>query len=441
MKNAEKRLLWFGLMAFAGTILFSFVPTRFHLFNYHFREVDFISDIKTGKPGQGNLPPLVKGPDAVPVDISKPDFVTYKDIINYQHASNQPVEKFIKALRDLKLKKRTAVRIAYLGDSFIEGDLITMDLRQMLQTQFGGSGVGFVPITSITAGFRQTIIHSFTPNWDDYSFHSSGDRSKVFISGHNYSSPGNATVSYKAVKQPQLDHFDKVYAIYKSSTGTNISINSQQVYLPPSPVVAKKLVATHVQSLSASVGGGDDTYYGFSFEPDTGIIVDNFSFRGISGIEYKQLDAAFLSQINAAHPYDLIIFQYGPNLLYKPTAENFDYYLKPMTGAINLFKTAFPQSDILMVSTGDKAFRYDGAYKTAKGVLPLLNTQQQIAASTGVNFWNLYLNMGGENSMIGWVEGEQKLANKDYTHVNRLGGKKIAELLYNTLLHAYQKNK
>ncbi len=437
MKKAEKRLLWFGFMAFAATLLFSFLPTRFHIFNYDFREVDFLSDIKTSNPST----PLGKITHAAPLDTTKFDFTTYKDIINYQPANNQPVEKFIKALRDLMNGKRKLVRIAYLGDSFIEGDLITMDLRRMLQMRFGGSGVGFVPITSISAGFRQTISHSFTSNWNDYSFKSPGDRSRVFISGHNFSTNGGASVSYRSTKDSLLNHFDKVFALYKSSKGVTVSINNSPLTFPASAVVAKKLVATQVQSLSASFASGNNIYYGFSFEPDTGIVVDNFSFRGISGVEFKQLAPDFLSQINDVQLYDLIVFQYGPNLLFKPGADDFTYYSKPMTTAIELFRNGFPKSDILMVSTGDKAFRYNGVYKTAKGVLPLLYTQQQIAASTGINFWNLYLNMGGENSMIEWVEGEKKMANKDYTHVNWQGGKKIAELIYNTLLHAYQTNK
>ena len=39
------------------------------------------------------------------------------------------------------------VRIAVFGDSFIEADIFTADLREMLQKRFGGCGVGFVTIT------------------------------------------------------------------------------------------------------------------------------------------------------------------------------------------------------------------------------------------------------------------------------------------------------
>ena len=44
------------------------------------------------------------------------------------------------------------VRKAVFGDSFIEADIFTADLREMLQKRFGGCGVGFVTITSMTSG-------------------------------------------------------------------------------------------------------------------------------------------------------------------------------------------------------------------------------------------------------------------------------------------------
>ena len=53
------------------------------------------------------------------------------------------------------------VRIAVLGDSFIEGDIFTGSLRKALQERYGGSGVGWLPMSSETAGFRKTVRHEF----------------------------------------------------------------------------------------------------------------------------------------------------------------------------------------------------------------------------------------------------------------------------------------
>ena len=97
------------------------------------------------------------------------------------------LESFLAALRQTKASG-SKTRIAYFGDSMIEGDLLTGDLRNLLQTAFGGSGVGFVPANSISAEFRETIHETFSPDWYEYNLVS--DRRPAAcplgISGHAF---------------------------------------------------------------------------------------------------------------------------------------------------------------------------------------------------------------------------------------------------------------
>ena len=50
------------------------------------------------------------------------------------------------------------VRIAYFGDSFIEADIFTADLRERFQSEFGGCGVGYVPITSSISAIAPLFV-------------------------------------------------------------------------------------------------------------------------------------------------------------------------------------------------------------------------------------------------------------------------------------------
>jgi hypothetical protein len=65
-------------------------------------------------------------------------------------------------------------------------------------------------------------------------------------------------------------------------------------------------------------------------------------------------------------------------------------------------------------------------------VLALLHEQRQIARQAGILFWNTFGAMGGENSMVEFVE--KGWASKDYTHLSFRGGKEIAEGLIEALL-------
>ncbi len=52
---------------------------------------------------------------------------------------------FFDALKNSGSEK---IRVAHYGDSGVEGDAITANIRQDLQKEFGGTGVGFLSITS-----------------------------------------------------------------------------------------------------------------------------------------------------------------------------------------------------------------------------------------------------------------------------------------------------
>ena len=70
------------------------------------------------------------------------------------------LKRFYAALKNAQ-ERRGQVRIAFMGDSFIEGDIMVADFRNAMQQKFGGRGVGFVPIASSVSQYRPTVEHHF----------------------------------------------------------------------------------------------------------------------------------------------------------------------------------------------------------------------------------------------------------------------------------------
>ena len=60
------------------------------------------------------------------------------------------------------------LHIAFLGDSFIEGDILVADLRSGLQREYGGGGVGFVPVATEVDQYRATVKMK-SGGWKSYS--------------------------------------------------------------------------------------------------------------------------------------------------------------------------------------------------------------------------------------------------------------------------------
>ncbi len=434
--------IFFLLILVAATLLFEWKPG---IAGPGFRPLDILSDVLRdhskqhiiikGKNKNGNT---VNGKEELR------DYTTYQGLINN---STEPAALFyfFNRLRELKEKKRKKIRIGYFGDSMIEGDQVTKDLRRLLQEYFGGSGVGFVPVTSVVASFRQTITHSFSSNWNDVSYKSDDKASgNLFISGHSFFSAKNSTVTYKPVKQLGLDSFSNVYVLFGASTDSSnayANINVNEVSFPVHAIdsVNKLEVRTSdPKEVKISITSTAIPLYGAAFEGDSGIVLDNFSFRGISGVELNYFSENYLKQVQATRPYDLLIFHYGPNLLYDPYSTDYRWYTKKMQPTLQKIKDAFPETSFLLISTADKGYSYNGSWHTEKGVVPLIDAQYAMSKNIGMDFFNLYNAMGGEDAIVRWVSGDTTFARKDYTHPTSLGATKMAGFIFNAIMKEYQ---
>jgi hypothetical protein len=374
------------------------------------------------------------------------NFVTYTGIMNYyppgaaDSTVSAGLKHFLVALGELKAKKRKKVRIAYFGDSMIEGDLITEDLRDSLQRLFGGQGVGFVPVTSVVAGFRTTITHTFSKDWKDYSYKQLPPSNVLLgISGHTFMPGESSWIKYQPVKKHGLNKFEQMSVLYGPANAGNISVNNKSYTLSGHQAVNKLSMRmdSAKQVTIKWAGGSAAPLYGVSFEGDTGVYVDNFSFRGISGIELGKLSGKLLKQMQSEHPYDLIVLHYGANVLWKPELTDYKWYGGPMKKVMDSLRNDLPDASFLVISTADKSYKKSGNYVTAPGVTALLKEQHELAKTHGAAYWNLYAAMGGQNSMIRWVEGDTVLANKDYTHFNRQGAARVGALLYKAMMDEY----
>ena len=113
-------------------------------------------------------PVTKKDPDSLlpPPPKVKPAFVDtcragMTCIEDYSDSTMRGMTRFYQALDELA-KAPHSGSYCLFQQLLIEADILTADLREMLQQKYGGCGVGFVTITSMTSGFRPTVRHSFS---------------------------------------------------------------------------------------------------------------------------------------------------------------------------------------------------------------------------------------------------------------------------------------
>jgi len=353
---------------------------------------------------------------------------------------------FFEALKKAKTEK---IRVAHFGDSAIEGDLVTADIRENLQKKFGGNGVGFISITSQDIQFRQTTKHSFSDNWNEASLYGSNpDRLPLGISGEIFvPKTPNAWVQYETTTSyPYLKSFNTARLFYSNakSYAVNYSFDNEakkSAKLESGNQIHELVFKTpkDAKKLRIEAPNKDQAYfYGTLLENGNGIYVDNFPLRGNTGVDLNHLSVDVLKEFNAMLNYKLIILQFGLNAA-GSVKSNYSWYEREMVNVINKLKEAFPNTSILMLSVHDKSMKRGTQFVTDPSILKLLKTQIDIAKATDIAFWNLFEAMGGKDSMPNWVNSNPPMAFKDYIHFNDQGAKKVADLLSDALLEAYDK--
>ncbi|MGZ4118532.1 MAG: hypothetical protein ACXVPY_13675 [Bacteroidia bacterium] len=451
-KNRHSQPFIMVLSAAVALLVASQFNTKFYLFSFEAKKVDPLSEvISKGKYKVVPLPKIIVT-DSIKIKDST-DFairqVDTSNIYDFEHDSTSALAHFFQALNDLKKHKRKT-RIAYFGDSMIEGDLITQDLREYMQDAFGGNGVGYVPITSIVSGFRTSIIHSFE-GWTTHNLLENMPANHVLgISGYSFvpvvgavdttNMTSGSWVKYVGVNKRHLNKFYEAKLLYGKSTGENYAVVNGSRY---------KLSGTNpVNQISLNTGKGCQSInakfqcktpvdiFGFSIESDSGVFVDNFSFRGNSGLPIQKVPQNVYSGTNDCLGYDLIILEYGLNAV-DPSVTDFSWYERGMNVVIKHIQASFPDASILLISVGDKSYRKEGVYQTDPSVPILVQTQKRMAKDNKLAFWSLYDAMGGNGSMVKWVEGDTVLANKDYTHFNFRGAHKVGKILFTKIMSEY----
>lgn len=355
---------------------------------------------------------------------------------------------FFQSLKDAKNKK---VRIAHFGDSLIEGDVITSDLRDNLQQKFGGNGAGFVSINSDDVQMRKSTKLSFSNDWKEASIFKRNPNNWPFgINAAVFVPSANSWVKYETTSfSKTLKSFSSARLIYKGSDG-NCQVNYSFNGAPSK--TAKLQGGNNVKDLDLQAQSpakslkidfkdcNDAFFYGVSLENGNGIYVDNFPIKGNSGVSLVDIPKDVLKDFHEIMNYKLIIINFGINVL-SPTYSEYTWYEKRMIKVVNYFKEAFPETSILIVSVGDKAIKKGSRFITDPQTPMLLEAQKNVAEKTGVAFWSLFEAMGGENSIPQWVSAGPPLAFRDYCHLTYEGGTRVADLLTKALMDEFNKSR
>jgi lysophospholipase L1-like esterase len=352
-------------------------------------------------------------------------------------AEHTGLSRFFAALSRVTLMSRP-VRVAFLGDSFIEGDILVADFRAKMQAHFGGRGVGFVPVASEVEQYRPTVYQR-SKGWSTYSLLTDKKHAYVLSGLLFEAAADNPSITFKTVDfYPGLEQVSSVKFLYSRNEAAEMHLTCNRGQDTLTAVLPVTDGVTQYETEGVFTDGRFQfrnakglLALGVALEDNAGVVVDNFSLRGNSGATLSRLDKNSCRKLNEIRPYDLIVLQYGLNVA-SEDVRDYGWYRDQLTEVIRHVQQCFPTSDILLLSVSDRSHYRDGAFRTIPAVVSLLKAQRQAAEATQVTFWNMFRAMGGENGMVRYVKN--RWASTDYTHLSFRGGRELAGALYEALM-------
>lgn len=326
-----------------------------------------------------------------------------------------------------------SIHIAYFGDSFVEGDILTCDLRELLQAKYGGCGPGWVDCGGGTGSMRPTITTKFQHIKENVVVKKPFNNQLQAISQRYYQATDGATLRLTGTKfRPHNSSWDQATLFLRSQDGLTVSIKAgngettQQTMTGSPEVQALKTTGTMSRiSYTFPHINSHTQLFGVALDGAKGVALDNFSMRGVPGFSLAKIPLATLRQLGKNRPYDLIIIHFGLNVVSESATDAmFRHYTNRMKKVVELMRQAFPEASICIFGVPDRGQRTADGIHTLKGIERLSGFQRALASDCGVAYLDIFQVMGGKDSMRKLVD--EGCAAKDYTHLSYKGGKRIA---------------
>ncbi|MGM0503389.1 MAG: hypothetical protein ACQESQ_02140 [Bacteroidota bacterium] len=378
--------------------------------------------------------------------------------LEYPQNDKSVLYPFFNHLRGLK-NTGELIRVLHYGDSQIEGDRITSYIRNELQQQFGGSGVGLFPPVLIK-GTNISLQHQLSGSWQRYTI-------KSIENGNIYHKRLGALMSFGRFA-PVYARSKDLYAgeiILKKSSITYLRTREfkrcrvfygynekpfiAELKYKDQTLDAELIPPSHqLQTLSWDIDGslneitlsfrGEDSpdIYAVAIDDHQGVAVDNIPLRGSSGTDFTRTDMAFFRSMYQKLNAKLIIMQFGVNLV-PHIIDDYSYYENQFYKQLKTLKELRPDLSIIVIGVSDMSRNVLGRYESYPNIEKIREAQKNAAFKAGCAFWDMYEAMGGKNSMPAWVNANPPLAKTDFTHFTWKGSVVVSKMFYDAFINDY----
>ena len=321
------------------------------------------------------------------------------------------------------------VRVLHYGDSQIEEDRMTQQIREALQARYGGAGVGLMPLAQ--------TIPSLTV------------KQQLFMS-RRFVAPAQGPQRYLVYGPRRDQRSDGFYGVMGQMAVMSDSLvkGSEDIMAVCTPQTKGtrysewKIFADtsiHYTTSGDTVRlNGRGAVYGLSQQSETGVIVDNIPMRGCLGLVFTKMDSTQLTTFYHNENVRLIIMQFGGNSIpFNKSPGTIGAIVRGLRGQVQYLQRLAPEASILFIGPSDMLTQEDGEWHTYPMVPYMDRLLQKMALEENIAYFSLYRWMGGRGSMMRWQE--VGLAGSDGVHFTRSGARKAGNAVAEWILEGMER--
>jgi lysophospholipase L1-like esterase len=386
----------------------------------------------------------VNQPEESPIPVQKPGHSLLED-------SGGALNAFYTALwRTERGQQPDVTRIVHYGDSPTTADLITGDVRMLLQKRFGDSGPGFTLIAKPWAWYQHHGVQISGTGWQmDAASHFVSHDGLFGLGGVSFT---GATGAHSSIKYTEPGPTDFEIWYLAQGDGGKVSVIADgsaigQVDTAGSgdktPGFITFKAAEPVHELELRVESGHVRLYGVAAgKPGPGVLYDSLGMNGASITVLTRMfnREHWTAELQHRSP-NLIIINYGTNEADFGSYVNGPYE-KDLRDAVRRVQAAVPQASVMLMSPMDRGQRAGlDEIQTMPTIPRIVEIQKRVAGETGCAFFNTFEAMGGEGTMARWYQGERRLVSADLIHPVPAGGRIVANAFVREVMLGYNRFK
>ncbi|MGP1515593.1 MAG: GDSL-type esterase/lipase family protein [Bacteroidales bacterium] len=381
--------------------------------------------------------------ESQPVNIEHYSFLNTKSdsVIFYGQSQKQFklfVEKFIQMIR----LGKSQVKILHLGDSHLQADLYTGQVRKNFQSFMTGLEGARGMITPFVKASPDSYKIIFSSSWKSINILSQTNNANLGLWGTTaYTTSTNNTIDININNKNPIKYDFNRLKVYHSdlNNGDNIIISGLEVAYQK--IYNRKegytefVLADYVKDVKIVITkNNSETFYlyGLYFDNDDAGVVYNVSgTNGATANSYLNAQR-LMSDIAKINP-DMIIISLGTNDTYEQGGENtFEGNLSSLVAKIKNSTTNIP---ILLITPVECHWHKKKINPRQEKTVEII---ENVAKSEGCLYLNMYNILGGKGSSNNLVNNA--LMQRDKVHLTTKGYQLEGDLLYNALWNAIEKN-